>query len=154
MLKKIFGTFGTRVLNAICGFITLWFGSHYLGAEAWGVGGIVLLDVSLLLIGVELLAGSGLIYFTPRKSFRTLFRISYIWTALIVAFYALMMYVFSFIPDSFTHHFIRFIGEEAEFIPEGYHGLVLLLVSIMSISPPFLEKSASGRITYCLSYSS
>ena len=85
MLKKIFGTFGTRVLNAICNFITLWFGSHYLGAEAWGVGGIVLLDVSLLIIGVEFLAGSGLIYFTPRKSFRTLFKISYIWSALIVA---------------------------------------------------------------------
>ena len=133
MLKKIFGTFGTRVLNAICGFITLWFGSHYLGAEAWGVGGIVLLDVSLLLIGVELLAGSGLIYFTPRKSFRTLFRISYIWTAIIVAFYALMMYVFSFIPDSFTHHLTQFIGEEAEFIPKGYHGLVLLLVFIYSL---------------------
>ena len=133
MLKKIFGTFGTRVLNAICNFVTLWFGTHYLGAEAWGVGGIVLLDVSLLLIGVEFLAGSGLIYFTPRKSYRTLFRISYIWSALIVAFYALLMYLFSFIPESFGHHFTRFFGESAEFIPEGYHGLVLLLVFVYSL---------------------
>ena len=124
MLKKIFGTFGTRVLNAICNFVTLWFGTHYLGAEAWGVGGIVLLDVSLLLIGVEFLAGSGLIYFTPRKSYRTLFKISYIWSALIVAFYALLMYFFSFIPERFGQHI---------FIPEGYQGMVLLLVFVYSL---------------------
>ena len=133
MLKKIFGPFGTRVLNAICNFVTLWFGTHYLGAEAWGIGGIVLLDVSLLLIGVEFLAGSGLIYFTPRKSYRTLFKISYIWSALIVAFYALLMYLFSFIPESFGHHFAKFFGESAEFVPEGYHGMVLLLVFVYSL---------------------
>ena len=133
MIKKIFGTFGTRLLNAICGFITLWFASHYLGAEAWGVGGIVLLDVSLLLIGVEFLAGSGLIYFTPRKSYRTLFKISYIWTALVVAFYALMMYLFSFIPTDFSQYIAGFFGKSAEFIPEGYHGMVLLLVFIYSL---------------------
>ena len=123
MLKKIFGTFGTRLLNAICGFITLWFGSHYLGAEAWGIGGIVLLDVSLLLIGVEFLAGSGLIFFTPRKSYRTLFKISYIWVALVIAFYALIMYILSMLaPKSLN-----------EFIPEGYHIIVLLLVLLYSL---------------------
>ena len=121
MLKKIFGTFGTRLLNAVCGFITLWFGSHYLGAEAWGIGGIVLLDVSILLIGVEFMSGSNLIYFTPRTPYRNLFRISYVWAALIVAFYALLMYLFSFIPKN------------TEFIPEGYHGMVLLLVFIYSL---------------------
>lgn len=133
MIKKIFGTFGTRVLNAICNFVTLWFGTHYLGAEAWGIGGIVILDVSILLIGVEFLAGSGLIYFTPRKSYRTLFKISYIWSALIVAFYALLFYLLSFIPSGFAHHFTKFFGEGAEFIPQGYHGLVLVLVFIYSL---------------------
>ena len=125
MLKKIFGTFGTRILNALCGFVTLWFGSHYLGAEAWGIGGIVVLDVSILLIGVEFFAGPGLIFFTPRKSFRTLFMMSYIWNTLVVAFYALIIYLCSFIPDIFEHHI--------EFIPEGYHGMVLLLVFIYSL---------------------
>ena len=133
MIKKIFGTFGTRILNALCNFVTLWFGTHYLGAEAWGIGGIVLLDVSILLIGVEFLAGSGLIYFTPRKSYRTLFKISYIWSALIVAFYALLFYLCSFIPAGFSHHFAKYFGESAEFIPEGYHAMVLLLVFVYSL---------------------
>lgn len=123
MLKKIFGTFGTRVLNAICGFVTLWIGTHFLGAEAWGVGGIVLLDVSILLIGIEFIAGSGLIYFTPRKSYRTLFKITYVWSALIVAFYALAIYLYSYIPSDY----------QVEFIPKGYHGMVLLLVFIYSL---------------------
>ena len=133
MLKKIFGTFGTRILNAICNFVTLWFGTHYLGPEAWGIGGIVILDVSILLIGVEFLAGSGLIYFTPRKSYRTLFKISYIWSALIVAFYALLFYLCSFIPAGFSHHFAKFFGESAEFVPQGYHVMVLLLVFVYSL---------------------
>ena len=133
MIKKIFGTFGTRALNAVCNFITLWFGSHYLGAEAWGIGGIVLLDVSILLIGVDFLAGSGLIYFTPRKSYRTLFKISYVWSVIIVAFYALLFYICSFIPSGVAHHFAKIFGENAEFVPQGYHGMVLLLVFIYSL---------------------
>lgn len=133
MIKKIFGTFGTRVLQVLCNFVTLWFGTHFLGAEAWGVGGIVLLDVSLLLIGVEFLAGSGLIYFTPRKSYRTLFKISYIWSAMIVAFYALIMFVFSLVPETFSLKFAHIFGRNVEFIPEGYHVMVLLLVFIYSL---------------------
>ena len=80
MIKKIFGTFGTRLLNALVGFVTLWFGTNFLGKEAWGIGATVLVDVSLLLIAVELLSGSGLIYYTPRTPFKVLFKISYIWS--------------------------------------------------------------------------
>lgn len=133
MIKKIFGTFGTRMLNAVCGLVTLWFATHYLGAEAWGIGGVVLLDVSLLLVGVEFLAGSGLIYFTPRKSYRTLMKISYLWTTVIVAFYALMIRLFKSLPDGFTSLISRFLGGNAEFIPHGYEGIVLLLVFIYSL---------------------
>lgn len=133
MVRKIFGTFGTRMLNAVCGLVTLWFASHYLGAEAWGIGGVVLLDVSLLLVGVEFLAGSGLIYFTPRKSYRTLMKISYLWTTVIVAFYALMIKLFKLLPDGFTSLISMFLGGNAEFIPHGYEGIVLLLVFFYSL---------------------
>lgn len=133
MIKKIFGTFGTRVMNAVCGLATLWFASHYLGAEAWGIGGTVLVDVSLLLVGVELLAGSGLIYFTPRKSYRTLMKISYLWTALVVAFYALIIKLATFIPENMTSVFLKFAGEGTELIPHGYKTITLTLVFIYSL---------------------
>ncbi|MBR4155485.1 MAG: polysaccharide biosynthesis C-terminal domain-containing protein [Bacteroidales bacterium] len=123
MIKKIFGTFGTRLLNAIVGFVTLWFGTNFLGREAWGIGATVLVDVSLLLIAVELLSGSGLIYYTPRKSFVTLFKISYVWTFLIIGVFALAF--------STLHAFSPAIYDA--FIPDGYGLHILLMVLLYSL---------------------
>ena len=123
MIKKIFGTFGTRLLNALVGFVTLWFGTNFLGREAWGIGATVLVDVSLLLIAVELLSGSGLIYYTPRKSFVTLFKISYAWTFLMIVFFALTFFVL----QAFSPAVLN------AFIPEGYAVHILLMVLLYSL---------------------
>ena len=110
MIKKIFGAFGTRLLNVLVGFATLWFGTNFLGREAWGIGATVIVDVSLLLIAVELLSGSGLIYFTPRKPFATIFKLSYIWIFSVTTVISLILYtLYSLLPD--IYH---------AFIPEGY----------------------------------
>lgn len=123
MIKKIFGTFGTRLLNALVGFVTLWFGTNFLGKEAWGIGATVLVDVSLLLIAVELLSGSGLIYFTPRRPFITLFKIAYTWTSVIICFFALIFFIlYTFLPKIYHG-----------FIPEGYGFEVLLMVFLYSL---------------------
>lgn len=123
MIKKIFGTFGTRLLNALVGFVTLWFGTNFLGREAWGIGATVLVDVSLLLIAVELLSGSGLIYYTPRKSFVTLFKISYAWTFIMITFFAfLFSLIHSLLPNIYD-----------AFVPEGYGIHILLMVLLYSL---------------------
>ena len=123
MIKKIFGTFGTRLLNAVVGFVTLWFGTNFLGREAWGIGATVLVDVSLLLIAVELLSGSGLIYYTPRKSFVTLFKISYAWTFLVIGFFTIAFSLLhSFLPQTYE-----------AFVPEGYGAHILLMVLLYSL---------------------
>ena len=123
MIKKIFGTFGTRLLNALVGFVTLWFGTNFLGREAWGIGATVLVDVSLLLIAVELLSGSGLIYYTPRKSFVTLFKISYVWTFIMIVFFGMLF--------TFIHHFLPNIYDA--FVPDGYGIHILLMVLLYSL---------------------
>lgn len=123
MIKKIFGTFGTRLLNALVGFVTLWFGTNFLGREAWGIGATVLVDVSLLLIAVELLSGSGLIYYTPRKSFVTLFKISYFWTFIMIAFFAATF--------SIIHLLLPEIYDA--FVPNGYGFHILLMVLLYSL---------------------
>ncbi|MBQ8222483.1 MAG: polysaccharide biosynthesis C-terminal domain-containing protein [Bacteroidales bacterium] len=122
MIKKIFGTFGTRLLNALVGFVTLWFGTNFLGREAWGIGATVLVDVSLLLIAVELLSGSGLIYFTPRKSFSTIFRLSHIWILLITSAICMIFYLLSFFPR--IYH---------SFVPEGYGIHIVIMVFLYSL---------------------
>lgn len=122
MIKKIFSTFSTRLLNALVGFVTLWFGTNFLGKEAWGIGATVLVDVSLLLIAIELLSGSGLVYFTPRKSFSTIFRLSHIWIVLITTIITLIFYVLgSFFPD--IYH---------AFVPEGYGIHIIVMVFLYS----------------------
>lgn len=122
MVKKIFGTFGTRLLNAIVGFVTLWFGTNFLGREAWGIGATVLVDVSLLLIAVELLSGSGLIYFTPRKSFATIFKLSHIWIFFVTACICITFYLlYSFVPN--IYH---------SFVPEGYGIHIIAMVFLYS----------------------
>ena len=123
MIKKIFGTFGTRLLNALVGFVTLWLGTNFLGKEAWGIGATVIVDVSLLLIIVELIDGSGLIYFTPRKSFSTIFKLSYIWIFLMMTIITLILYtLYTFVPN--IYH---------TFIPEGYGVHIVLMVFLYSI---------------------
>ncbi|MBO5957801.1 MAG: polysaccharide biosynthesis C-terminal domain-containing protein [Bacteroidales bacterium] len=123
MIKKIFGTFGTRLLNALVGFVTLWFGTNFLGREAWGIGATVLVDVSLLLIAVELLSGSGLIYYTPRKSFVTLFKISYGWIFMMVASLVLIFFLLNnFAPAIYD-----------AFVPEGYGPHIILMVFLYGL---------------------
>lgn len=121
MFKKILGTGVTRVLNLLIGFITMLMGTKVLGAAEWGIGFTVLTDLTFLLIGVELIAGNGLVYFTPRKKLSTLMAVSYVWIVMVIALYALLFWVLSHFPTTFDR-----------IVPKGYEGITLLLVLVYS----------------------
>lgn len=121
MFKKILGTGITRVLNLLVGFITMLMGTKVLGPAEWGIGFTVLTDVTFLLIGVEFLAGSGLVYFTPRKKLSTLMAVSYSWIAMVMGFYVLLFWVMSYFPMAFDR-----------IVPHGYEGITLLLTLVYS----------------------
>lgn len=121
MFKKILGTGVTRVLNLLIGFITMLMGTKVLGAAEWGIGFTVLTDLTFLLIGVELIAGNGLVYFTPRKKLSTLMKVSYTWIVLVIVLYALLFWVLSFFPVTFDR-----------IVPKGYEAITLLLVLVYS----------------------
>jgi O-antigen/teichoic acid export membrane protein len=121
MFKKILGTGVTRVLNLLIGFITMLMGTKVLGAAEWGIGFTVLTDLTFLLIGVELIAGSGLVYFTPRKKLSTLMKVSYTWILLVMVFYCLLFWILSRFPTTFDR-----------LVPKGYEGITLLLTLIYS----------------------
>lgn len=121
MFKKILGTGITRVLNLLIGFITMLMGTKVLGPAEWGIGFTVLTDVTFLLIGVEFLAGSGLVYFTPRKKLSTLMAVSYSWIAMVMGFYVLLFWVMSYFPRTFDR-----------IVPHGYEGITLLLTLVYS----------------------
>ena len=119
MFKKILGTGITRVLNLLVGFITMMMGTKVLGSAEWGIGFTVLTDVTFLLIGIEFLAGSGLVYFTPRKKLSTLMLVSYSWIALVMVVYVLLFWILSFYPAVFDR-----------IVPKGYEVITLLLTLV------------------------
>ena len=121
MFKKILGTGMTRVMNLLVGFITMMMGTKVLGPAEWGIGFTVLTDVTFLLIGIEFIAGSGLVYFTPRKKLSTLMRVSYSWILLVMAFYVLLFLGLSFFPTV-----------SDRIVPKGYETITLLLTIVYS----------------------
>ena len=121
MFKKILGTGAARAVNVLTQLATLIMGTKCLGAVEWGKAFIAQTDITFLLIGIELVAGSGLVYFTPRKKLATLMKVSYGWIAIVMLVYLLLFSVLHFFP-SFYH----------TIIPEGYGWLVLLMTFVYS----------------------
>ena len=122
MFKKILGTGAARAIHVLTQLATLIMGTKFLGAAEWGKAFIAQTDITFLLIGIELVAGNGLVYFTPRKKLNTLMTISYSWIGLVMLLYVLLFQVFSFFP-SFYHNIV----------PEGYAWLVLLMTFVYSL---------------------
>lgn len=121
MFKKILGTGAARAVNVLTQLATLIMGTRFLGAAEWGKAFIAQTDITFLLIGIELVAGSGLVYFTPRKKLATLMKISYGWIAVVMLVYLLLFSVFGLFPE--FYHTI---------VPEGYGWLVLLMTFVYS----------------------
>ena len=122
MFKKILGTGAARAVNVLTQLATLIMGTKFLGAAEWGKAFIAQTDITFLLIGIELIAGSGLVSFTPRKPLATLMKISYGWIAFVMVIYLLLFNVLYFFPD--FYHTI---------VPEGYAWLVLLMTFVYSL---------------------
>ena len=122
MFKKILGTGAARAVNVLTQLATLIMGTKCLGAAEWGKAFIAQTDITFLLIGIELIAGSGLVYFAPRKKLATLMKISYGWIGVVMLFYALLFSALHFFPVFF--HTI---------VPEGSAWLVLLMTFVYSL---------------------
>ena len=122
MFKKILGTGAARAVNVLTQLATLIMGTKFLGAAEWGKAFVAQTDITFLLIGIELIAGSGLVYFTPRKKVATIMKISYGWIAFVMLFYVLLFYALHFFP-SFFH----------TIVPEGYAWLILLMTFVYSL---------------------
>jgi O-antigen/teichoic acid export membrane protein len=141
MFKKILGTGAARAVNVLTQLATLIMGTKCLGAAEWGKAFIAQTDITFLLIGIELIAGSGLVYFTPRKKLATLMKISYGWIAFVMLVYLLLFNILHFFPN--FYHTI---------VPEGYAWLVLLMTFVYSLHEfnlnHFLGKEKVGTFNW------
>lgn len=121
MFKKLLGTGAARVVNVLTQLATLIMGTKFLGAAEWGTAFIAQTDITFLLIGIELVAGSGLVYFTPRKSPATLMKISYGWIAFVMLIYIAVFNLLHLFPWAYR------------IIPQHYSTLILAMTFVYSL---------------------
>jgi len=94
MVNKILGTTGTRILNAVYNLIILWLISNFVGSEGFGIIGLVIVAITIIQIFVDLLGGGGLIYFASRLNQTALLLISYVWSVIVIAGFAVLFFGF------------------------------------------------------------
>ncbi|MEI7980404.1 MAG: polysaccharide biosynthesis C-terminal domain-containing protein [Bacteroidota bacterium] len=122
MFKKILGTIGTRLANAVLSFSAAILNAHYLGAENVGTIYLIIFSVTIIQLFNNFVGGGALIYMAPRTGIYKLFVPACLWTFIITILATVML--------SFLGHMAPAIG----IIPEGYLGPVLILALVMSFS--------------------
>ena len=109
------------MVNVLTQLATLIMGTKFLGAAEWGTAFIAQTDITFLLIGIELIAGSGLVYFTPRKRLSTLMKISYGWIAFVMLIYIVVFNLLHLFPWVYS------------IIPQHYSTLILVMTFVYSL---------------------
>ncbi len=122
MFKKVLGTIGTRLLNAVLAFVIWTLNANILGPEKVGTIFLIIFSVTIIQLFVNFVGGAALIYLTPRTGIFKLFIPAYIWTFLVTL-------ISAFLLDLITRIF-----PALEVIPAGYFWQVLFLALIMSFT--------------------
>jgi O-antigen/teichoic acid export membrane protein len=126
MLKKIVGTTGTRLLNALINLVILLLITNKIGSEGFGVIALIMVDITIIQMLIDLVAGSALIYFSSRANIGQLLFPAYLWIGLVIAVF------FSF--SIFTQ--VIFPVLYATIVPAGFevHILALALLNALMIT--------------------
>ncbi len=121
IIKNILSTGAVRMLYALSGFVLLWLATNGMGAAAWGVSGLILLNVTLLIMLAEMVSNA-VVYYSSRRNPKSLIRLSTGFTIALLAFFSLTFFVLSYFPDFF--HLL---------VPQGYAVHILILVWLGSL---------------------
>lgn len=120
MFKKILGTIGTRLVNAVLAFVVVILTTRFLGAENYGTISLIILAVAIIQLFNNFVAGGALIYMAPRAGVFKLFIPAYIWTILIT------------LVGTWILHVMGIVFPKIEVIPQGYLYHILFLAMLMS----------------------
>jgi len=126
MLKKIVGTAGTRILNAAINLVILLLITNKIGSEGFGIIALIMVDITVIQMFIDLLAGSALIYFSSRANLGQLILPAYLWIGTVILLF--------FLISIFTQAVFPVVHATA--IPAGYqiHILMLALLNALMIT--------------------
>lgn len=106
MLKKIVGTAGSRIINALMSFGIVIITSHNLGAKGLGTIELIMLAISLNQLFSSLVGGPSLVYFIPRSHIPSLYFLSCIWAVITSILGTAILHLFHFIPENNSWHIL------------------------------------------------
>lgn len=123
MIKQIIQTAGARILNVLVNLAILFISTHQLGAEALGNIGLILLDISIIMLLGDLVCGSPSVYYSSRTNLRNLVIKGYVWTIMVALFTTALVWILWQFP-SLYHKIIP--------LHFGPHILILAIINILS----------------------
>ena len=120
IVKNILGTTATRFLNALFNLFVLLMITHLMGREKLGEISLIVVDVTVIQLLVDFLAGSALVFFASRTEISKLILPAYFWILwVVVCVVFLARIVFYFFP-----------AVEPVMIPSGFAFWIVLLALI------------------------
>ncbi len=117
IFKNIIGTAGTRLLNAVFSFVILLMITNYIGSKGLGEISLIMVDLTVIQLFVDWMAGSALVYFASRTQVSRLLVPAYLWILVILALFGVI--------GIGTHHL--FPKAFAMVVPKGYEISILTL---------------------------
>lgn len=116
-------TTGARVANALLSVVMVVMSTRLMGAEAYGIAGMILLDVTVIALANDFFGGSSLVYFAPRIAIWRLVVPAYLWAVAVVALAAVAGWILSLFPYLFHAA-----------VPDGFDLHILLITLLVSWS--------------------
>lgn len=87
IFKKIIGTAGTRIFNAAVNLIVLLMITNFIGSKGLGEISLIIVNLTIIQLFVDWMAGSALVYFASRANLSRLLIPAYLWSLIILAFF-------------------------------------------------------------------
>jgi len=104
MFRKIVGTFITRTLTTLIGFVAVMLNANNLGAGGLGTISLIVLGITIIIMIGNFLGGGAIIYLVPRLSPFRIALASCAWSVAASVLVTCILHLFSLIPRDYSLH--------------------------------------------------
>lgn len=106
MFRSILGTTGSKILIAILGFTSMILSTRALGAEGFGVTGLITIAVTIILLVNSFVGGTALVYWASRTNLYIILIQSYTWAILVCSVFAGLIHFLKMVPPEYNLHVV------------------------------------------------
>jgi O-antigen/teichoic acid export membrane protein len=104
VIRHILNTFGTRVGSAIINLVIAIVISRFLGPAGKGEQGLILATITYIIVFLNLMGGSAIVYLVPRYAYSLIMLPSYIWSIVFSASFYFVLIFTNLVDSQFIIH--------------------------------------------------